>query len=391
MSVTVSPARDPAEASAFFRLACEALLVPVALAEPWCAREGLANLRVARVDARLAGGLTVQRLGQWFGGVSVPCGVVRCVAVSPEFRGAGVADAFLRHALLELREAVVPLAMLFPATQVVYRRVGFEQAGSWVDWTLPTSELSSRERSLPMQRVGLDEPALRAVYDAFARRSPGLLDRNEWAWKRTLDPASPLELSAYLLGPTSAPEGYLVIHTERYPNVHQGLLRIRDRAFLTPRALVRARAFLAEHRSVIERVVVSGGLVEPLFVTLPNQLQRIVRREDWMLRLVDVPAALRARGYARGVDAEVALLVHDDVLAPHAQALRLRVRDGVAEVSVGGAGDAVIDVRGLAALYSGHLSPEEIHALGYLTGDARAWAALGAIFAGPRPWMTEIV
>lgn len=166
---------------------------------------------------------------------------------------------------------------------------------------------------------------------------------------------------------------------------------MRDRAFTTPRALVRARSFLAEHRSVVDTVRLNGGLVEPLLVGLSNQLQRPVRREDWMLRIVDVPRALALRGYPDGLEATIPLLVRDDVLEPREARYTLRVRDGAATVEPGGSGAVAVDVRGLAALYSGHMAPAELAALGYLDGDARKASALAAVFAGPTSWMNEIV
>ena len=390
-SIDVGRVRDEAEATAFFRIACEALLVSPSIADAWREREGEGNVRVARVDGKLAGGLAVQRMPQWFGGERVPCGVVRAVAVAPEHRGSRVADAFLRATLAELRADGIPLATLFPATQLIYRRVGFEQAGAWVDYAIPVSELPDRDRSLPVQRVAPGDPALAPLYDTFASRSNGLLDRNPWLWRRTLSPQAPLELSVHLLGPEGAPEGYLVTHTEHDQTQKRGTLRVRDRAFTTPRALVRARSFLAEHRSVVDTVRLNGGLVEPLLVGLSNQLQRPVRREDWMLRIVDVPRALALRGYPDGLEATIPLLVRDDVLEPREARYTLRVRDGAATVEPGGSGAVAVDVRGLAALYSGHMAPAELAALGYLDGDARKASALAAVFAGPTSWMNEIV
>ena len=52
-----------------------------------------------------------------------------------------------------------------------------------------------------------------------------------------------------------------------------------------------------------------------------------------------------------------------------------------------------IDVRGLASLYTGHLSAHEVMAIGQLQigDDMRdALDALDAMFAGPRPWLGDM-
>lgn len=388
MPIAIARPNDEAEALAFCRLACEALLMPTSIAPTWFEREGIDNLRVARVDGKLAGGIAVQRVGQWFGGKSVPCGIVRAVAVASEHRGTKVADTFLRASLVEQRAGGLPISMLFPATQIIYRRVGFEQAGAWVDWSAQLSDMPSKDRDLPVTRVELSDPAIPPLYRAFAATTAGMIDRNPWLWRRTLEPPIPLELSAYLIGPAGAPEGYLVVHTEKDPTTKWAALRVRDRAFLTPRAIRRARSFFAEHRSMFDSVRICSGVVEPLFVQLGNQLQKTMRREDWMLRILDVSAALTQRGYAPTARAEAHLLVRDDVLAPHEQRLIFRVHDGVATCEPGGTGAIAIDVRGLAAMYTGHLASAEVAALGLVEGDARV---LDGLFAGPAPWVNEIV
>jgi predicted acetyltransferase len=387
--------REPAdedEALPFFQLASRALLAPVAKARAWMEREGLENARLAFLDDRLAGGLSVQAMGQWFGGRSVPCAVVRAVAVAPERRGDGVATRMLRAALLEMRERGLPLSMLFPATQVLYRRAGYEQAGSWFEQSARLADFPSAGPPLPVAAVDRSDGRLRALHREQARRCPGMLDRSEWLWQRVLDPLIPqLDLDAYLIGPDDAPEGYLLVHVERDPDASSGHITLRDRALLTPRAVQRARSFLAQHRSVIERVWTTGPETEPLLVGLPNQTAEVTRRFAWMLRLVDVPAALAARGYPAPVAAELHLAVRDDFLEPHEQRLLLRVRDGEATVERGGRGEVQVDVRGLAALYTGYLSPEGAAALGYLEAPTPGLAALGALFAGPAPFCYEWV
>lgn len=93
------------------------------------------------------------------------------------------------------------------------------------------------------------------------------------------------------------------------------------------------------------------------------------------------------RGYGEGVSAEAHLDVRDDVLPTNNARFVVEVSGGRARVRKGGRGSAKIDVRGLAALYSGFMSPRELVATGYVDGPCDA---LGPVFAGPHPWMGEI-
>jgi len=188
MTFSIRPPLDRDEALRFFRLACPALLAPVSAAEGWLEREGHANVRVAYDGHVLAGGLMVQRLAQWFGGNAVPSGAVRGVAVAPAHRGKEVALGLMRHALGELRAAGVPLAMLFPATQRLYRKTGFEQAGSYEVVSLPLHELGAGSLELEVRAVMPSDPILVAIHERFGARTQGLFRRNPWLWRRLTDP-----------------------------------------------------------------------------------------------------------------------------------------------------------------------------------------------------------
>jgi predicted acetyltransferase len=48
-----------------------------------------------------------------------------------------------------------------------------------------------------------------------------------------------------------------------------------------------------------------------------------------------------------------------------------------------------MDIRGLAPLYTGHLSAEQLALTGLLEGPSEALAAASAVFAGPAPGMGE--
>ena len=109
-----------------------------------------------------------------------------------------------------------------------------------------------------------------------------------------------------------------------------------------------------------------------------------------MLRLVDVPAALQARGYPPDLHADLHLDVRDDLLPANSGRIVLTVEDGHGRVRPGGAGHLRLGVRELAAIYTGFMAPAEVRALGAIEGSADALALAGAIFAGPRPWLADM-
>ena len=55
----------------------------------------------------------------------------------------------------------------------------------------------------------------------------------------------------------------------------------------------------------------------------------------------------------------------------------------------GGRGSVKLDVRGLAPLFSSHLSATELALVGMASARDSDLAAANAVFAGPRPWIND--
>lgn len=391
--ITISPPADDAEIDAYVKCVSQALFFPDMDLGTWTEREGSSNIRVARRAGEVAGGLIRQPMGQWFGGKSVPMAAVRAVGVAPEHRGAGVATRLMQTLIQELHGDGVPLSTLYPATEPVYRRAGFEEAGTRFTYRLPVQSIDVCERALPLRKIeDSDHEAIRSAYAARATRTAGNLDRNEWAWQRVLSPLlTPKNTHGYLVEQDGHIEGYVVYSQkqgERVAHAH-GLVGT-DFVVLTPSAGRRLLTFFADHQSMVDTITWCGAPSDPITFLLGDQTWKLVDRMDWMLRVVDVPGALEARGYLPGVTGEVHLAVRDDVLAANNRRFVLEVGESRGLVRAGGRGEVDIDIRGLAAIYSGHLTPLELKTTGYVDASDDELKELARFFAGPSPWMSDI-
>jgi predicted acetyltransferase len=358
----------------------------------WLAREGRENIRVARVDGSIAGGLILQRMGQWFGGRSVPMSAVRCVGVGPEHRASGVASHLMRAALVEMKDAGVAISTLFPATQPVYRRAGYERAGLRLRYRLPAAAIDVHDRETAI-RVKRDDDVefIRDIYTHRARYTNGNLDRNEWYWQRIHDPLPHGQAHyMYVVDGESGPEGYISYAHRPTPTPHRHEIDVIDWSASTPRAQRRLLSFLADHRSMVEWINLCGPPADPALIQLGEQRAAVTERIDWMLRIVDVRTALEARGYPPGLTQELHMEVTDDVIEHNNGCFVLSVADGTGRVSRGGRGDIRTNVRGLAAMYTGHLTPAALQLAGLLNGEDTVLSAAAHTFAAPAPWMLDM-
>jgi predicted acetyltransferase len=155
-----------------------------------------------------------------------------------------------------------------------------------------------------------------------------------------------------------------------------------------------ARALLATvalNRALATVFRWAGPPDDPLEAFFPEPAIAVEWTTPWMCRLLDVPAALVARGYPPGVTAAVEFTVDDPTLLENAAAIRLEIREERASAERIERARARIDVGALAALYTGQLAARDAARIGRLTDATDGEIAqLEAIFAGPKPWLADI-
>ncbi len=387
---------DEKELHAFGDIGVLAFGAPPERIREWLSGLGPEVVRVYRRRGEVIGGLLLHPAGQWFGGRCVPMTGVALVCVAPQHRADGIASKLMRDALQEMRASGVALSTLYAATVPLYRRAGYEAAGGRYEITLPLNAIGLRDRELPLREAGLDAvPALDEAYRRRVAHENGPLDQQAPGWRRALKagvtPQFPMPRT-YAVWNGRRVEGYV-----RYPaKREERSLRLTDFVATTPRAGRRLLTFLSDHRSAIDSVAWCGAPNDPALLLLPEHAYRVRLASPWMMRVADVPRALEARGYPAGVETSIELYIEDDLLPANRGPFVLEVSGGRGVVrprgratTSRGRASARIDVRGLAALYSAHLSAEQLALTTYLDATPAGVATLRAIFAGSTPWMAD--
>lgn len=357
----------------------------------WIDREDPSTFRGMWDGDRLVGSLMNLPCGQWFGGRSVPMGAVRGVAVASESRGSGVATRLMDEMLRETRAQNMPISTLYPATHTFYRKLGYEIAGTQCHYELDLQRISARNRRARLVSFEASDFAMReGIYRLVAGRTNGLIDRSPWFWQRTAASKTMKVRGYVVLGVDGDPEGYFVYEAGEKGLPQEGYrIAIRDWMFLTRDAAERALAFFADYRSVASSIHWWGGPIEPMEVIAGEEAMAIKLHHPWMVRLVDVPRALEARGYRRDLEGRISFTVEDDRFAWNRGPFTLTLKDGRAQVEDGGTPAFTIDIRGLAPLFTSYSSPDDLALLDLLDADAETRVELASIFAGPTPWMVD--
>ncbi|HEY1623479.1 MAG TPA: GNAT family N-acetyltransferase [Streptosporangiaceae bacterium] len=294
---------------------------------------------------------------QWWLGKPVPMAGVSGVTVAPEYRGRGVGRG-LMTALIDLMAARgYPLSALYPATMHIYRRLGWELAGARYEAKLPARSLLGLPRPAAMPQVRRPVPgdaaAVIAVIGAAHEQAGdcGPITWEERSMRRWLTPPGEYADShryAFL-----APDGFAAY---RWRGNNQIFV---DRVLSTsPETVLALWSVIASHSSVADTVIAQVSPHDPLWWLLREQDAEVSQRDPWMLRLLDAPAAIAARGF-RTVGIDVPLRITDDQLPHNGGLWNLTVRSsGEGRLVRTGTGASaqpplVLGAGGLAALYAG--------------------------------------
>ncbi|MGH3716402.1 MAG: GNAT family N-acetyltransferase [Micromonosporaceae bacterium] len=301
----------------------------------------------------------INRFRQWWQGRSLPLAGIGGVVVSPEARGQGVGRRLMLGMLDHARDGGYPLTALYPATVPLYRGCGWEFAGAQHLVTVPTEALRGLGAGqVPLRRVDPDDAAeilsvVRGIH--AAARTSGPIDWEESEVRLWLADDTPY---AYL-----AADGFLAYHWDGDNlEVDELVAGSED----TARALW---SLVGTGSSIAKRVKACIGPTDPLRWLTREEVVKPYDEKRWMLRVLDLPAALAGRGYPAGVDTELTLTVEDPQLPANTGTWRLSVTAGTGKASAVDPDPAALRLgaNGLAALYAGTPLPT-LRATGLATG-----------------------
>lgn len=388
MPVDIRTPETSADLDQLHRLLASGFALSLEHATRWAEWAGHEQLRVACELDQVLGGLMQIPMAQAFGSRFVQMTGIAAVTVRADRRRDGIATQMMGKVLAELRDSNVPLSVLYANNQPLYRSVGYEQAGVHWRGVIRPHEIGVREPIAGTTTLAepADLPLVEALYRDYALSRPGHLDRIPFLWDRLrAEQEGAAATTALLWDERGLLEAY--VHTRQIRQGTQVRLRVEDAASVTPRGWRRIWTHLTDISTLVEEIELATSPTDPLYVLLPDATMRLRVFEPWLVRVLRPVTALEARGYPNGQPERIAMRVIDPLLGD--VALTMDVEGGHARVRRGGDPTAKVHIRGLSAIYTGHMSPYEAASLGLVEAGDRTLAAMQALFAGPAPWMRD--
>jgi predicted acetyltransferase len=305
-------------------------------------------------DGQVVASARIRSYAQRWGGQPVPMGGIAGVAVHPDARGQGHASALMRHVLTRMRAAGQPISALFPTGVGVYRPVGWEVVGSLDDTRIATRDLrpAGSDDGARVRTAGAaDVPAIHSLYADLDVN--GLLTRDGPEFPAGAQAVLDHDVVALAEDTDGTAVGYATY--ARGSGYREGSeLRVWELVHRSRPAAVALLRSLASWSTVASTVLWRGPTSE-LAWHLAGSVPPPVRRQPWMLRIVDAPAAIAQRGFAPQLTVEVSFVLDDPDIAEHSVGWRLQVAGGRGSLEqIDASGDLPrLHVRGLSLLYAG--------------------------------------
>jgi predicted acetyltransferase len=324
------------------------------------------------------------------------------VGVLPTHRRRGLLTQMMAHQLGQMREREVPLAILTASESVIYGRFGYGLASSRQSLAIATQRSGLKE--LPgagggrsgtgrLRLLGAEEAVevLPAIHDRARRLRPGEVSRSKTRWERILaDPERQRRgdgARTYVVHENGkgGPDGYASYrqHSKWEEGLPAHTISVEDIYSTSANVNAALWRFLLDLDLVQEVTARGRPLDEPLRWRLadPRQVRTTNVGDFLWARLIDVPAALAARGY--GTETELVLEItgaetdrYQLSTSPAAgQCRRAKSREKT---------DLVLSLSDLGAIYLGGCRPTVLAAAG-LVQEARPGALARAdnAFASP--------
>jgi predicted acetyltransferase len=360
------------------------------------ARSRVEELRVLEEGGTRLGLLLARGQPVRWGGRPVPASQVSGLSVGAEHRGRGVATELLRSYLAEVHERGAAISTLFPAAVQLYRRAGYEYAGTCTLYEAAARHLPVgwpegwRARSVPAD----DPTPLSERFARVTRDRNGQVERDADWWRHFLlgDRGSgPPQV--FLIDGPDGPDGWAVLTVSSdlsASEVHTSV-QVVDWGAASEAGWRSLLTLAAGFSSLDATVHWKGPDPEPLALLLREQDIRQLRQDRWMVRVVDVPGAFAARRYPPGLRGRITVGVRDDTCPWVDGTWTIEVDGGEGKaVRVGDDADLRTTAAGLAALFAGYHDPRDLATLGVVGGLGQAEIEfLQAMHAGPKPWSPD--
>ena len=216
-------------------------------------------------------------------GAVYPIGFVTSVCTYPEYSGNGIMKRLMLQILTHMRQRQQSLALLFPYSIPLYRRMGWEIVSNKITYSVKDRQIPTKAKAPGyVRRVPWDNEDFKNLHAQFAAATHGCLFRNSLAWEEYWRWDEDDTVVAIYYDPNDRPSGYMVYL------IKDDVMHVKEMIYLNREAYEGLWEYIRAHDSMIDEVRGNSYFSDPIAFEMDDGDIREVIRPYIMGRIVDV-------------------------------------------------------------------------------------------------------
>lgn len=366
------------------------------------------DVLIGEVNGAMVVSLSALPFHIWIGGVRLPMLGIAGVANALEARRQGYASKLCIEAIRRGREAGYPLSMLYPFRFDFYKKLGWGAIGELVEYNFHPSSLPLFETRKNVRKFKeADLISLKSCYQHFVEQGNCLAERPDKVWQVRHADWQNRKRIIMVYEENHEVRGYLSFTFEHVEGMLVQVLGIQEMVYLDRRSYQGLLGFLSSLSDQVSCIRYWARTDEAFHYLLkdPRDLQHKILSGlfsrtgqygfGYMLRILDLPTALKTHTNYNGITGSVVFQVRDDQIPENNGFFKFTLTDGQATVSALDGekeGDATVklSIDLFAQLYVGALTAERAYFLGLMeVSDESVLPWLTNAFRLPRPFLLD--
>ena len=317
-----------------------------------------------------------------------PIGFVTSVCTYPEYTGNGIMKRLMLQSLEHMRQKKQPLALLFPYSIPLYRKMGWEIISNKITYSVKDRQIPTKA-SAPgyVRRVDWENEDFRNLHAQFAAATHGCLFRNALAWEEywRWDEDDTVVAVYYDVNGKSC--GYMVYL------IKDDMMHIKEMIHLTREAHEGLWEYIRAHDSMIDEVRGSSYYNDPIAFELEDGDIRETIRPYIMGRIVDVEQFFQKYHCDSSADNIcISFEVEDKFLSWNNKTFSVRFHKGECSLTKAQTRHQVkLSIATLTTMLLGYKTAAKLHRMGRMKAEEQTIHLLDDVLLHETPYISDYI
>lgn len=317
-----------------------------------------------------------------------PVGFITSVCTYPEYTGKGIMKRLMYQSLQHMRQKQQPLALLYPYSIPLYRKMGWEIISNKISYTVKDRQIPSKA-SAPgsVHRVNWENEDFRNLHAQFASATHGCLFRNVLAWEEYWRWDEDDTVVAIYYDVEENPTGYMVYL------IKDDVMYIKEMIYLNREAQEGLWEYIRAHDSMIDEVRGNSYFSDPIAFEMDDGDIRESIRPYIMGRIVDIEQFFpKYRCDQTAEDAIIGFEIEDKFLPWNNKMISVQFHKGTCTLTDIQPKHCVkLSIATLTTLLMGYKTAAKLYRMGRIAGNEETIRVLDDVLLHEAPYISDYI